>query len=54
MNRYPTIKEFCEFPLSHNEMETILSTMKSDSMFNIDAKRYERAHHRFDERYNKR
>lgn len=50
MNRFPQIKEFCEFELSHDEMETILQTMKSESMFSIDAKRYEEAQVRYSDR----
>ena len=46
--RFPTINEFTEFPLTNDEINDVLSTMNGESMFNIDARRYEQSHDRYE------
>lgn len=53
MKRMPDVLPFQEFPLTEKEIEQILFTMKAEFCFVIDAKRYENANARYEERMSK-
>lgn len=53
MKKIPSVNDFQEFPLTEKEIEQILFTMKAEFCFVIDAKRYEKANVRYEERMSK-
>lgn len=53
MKKIPPVNDFQEFPLTEKEIEQILFTMKAEFCFVIDAKRYENANARYEERVSK-
>lgn len=53
MKKIPSVNDFQEFPLTEKEINEILFTMKSEFCFVLDAKRYEKAQVRYEERKNR-
>lgn len=53
MKKIPAVNDFQEFPLTEKEIEQVLFTMKSEFVYVIDAKRYENASVRYEERINR-